>query len=144
MKTTLWKGFGPRHRRSTEEFFNDRYRHLLGMENDFAPPMNMLEDKAHYMLEVAAPGLKKEDFNITLIDGRLTVNCECGGEAEYSVKGYTHREFSTVPFSRSFQLPKDVDDEHISANYEDGILKIRLPRQAMPDENEAVRRVTIR
>jgi HSP20 family protein len=145
MKTTLWKGFAPSstYRRSTEDFFNDQYRYLLGMQNDFVPPMNMREDKNHYTLEVVAPGLKKDDFDITVIDGRLTVNCEKDGEAEYNVNGYTHREFSTTSFSRSLQLPKDIDDDHISANYENGILKIRLPRQAMPEENEAIRRIAI-
>ena len=145
MKITNWRGFAPRTTfgRSTDDFFNDRYRYLLGMDSDFAPAVNTQERKKSYVIEVAAPGLKKEDFEITVIDGRLTVSCEKGTEAEYDSNGYTHREFSTSSFSRSFQLPKDVDDEHISANYENGILEITLPREVVPEDNEAVRRVEI-
>jgi HSP20 family protein len=146
MNVTNWRGFAPAStfQRSLDTFFSDRYRSLLGMDGDFSPAVNTKEAKESFTLEIAVPGMKKEDFNITLNDGILTVSCQKTKENDGENDGYLTREFSASAFSRSFSLPKDVDDEHVSASYEDGILRINLPRETVAEENEAVRTVLVR
>lgn len=145
MKLTNWRSFSPTttYRRSMDDFFNDRYRSLLGMSNDFSPAVNTSEKKESYDIELAAPGLSKDDFNITVNNGILTIASDRSTEKEETDNGYTSREFSYISFSRSFTLPTDVDDEHINAKYRDGILHIHLPREVVEEENEASRVVPI-
>ena len=146
MKLTNWRSFSPQstYQRATDNFFNDRYRMLLGMDRDFSPAVNTSENKKSYEIEVAVPGFKKNDFNITVNNGLLTISCDRSSNNEKSSDGYTNREFSYSSFSRSFTLPTDVDDEHINARYEDGILYVTLPREVVAEENEAIRTVPIR
>lgn len=146
MKITNWRGLAPTsvYDRSSDRFFSERYRQLLGMDGDFSPAMNTKEAKDSFTLEFAVPGMKKEDFKISLNDGLLTISSERRFEKEDKNDGYVNREFSYNSFSRSFTLPKDVDDEHISATYEDGILKVKLPREEVPEENTAERTIAVR
>lgn len=146
MKLTKWRDFAPAstYRRSLDRFFDDRYRSLLEARSDFIPAVNASEAKDSYTVEVAAPGLRKDDFNITVDDGVLTISGESSAENEREDTDYISREFRYTSFSRSFSLPKDVDDEHISAKYVDGILRIRLPRETPAEENEASRTVPVR
>ncbi len=145
MKITNWRGMAPRSTfsRSLDDFFNDRYRSLLGMDSDFSPAMNTKELKEGYDLELAVPGHKKEDLKVAVHDGVLTISAEHDSEKETDEDGYVRREFQYNGFSRSFTLPKDVDDEHISARCENGVLHLHLPRQVVPEENEAERRIVI-
>ncbi|MCB0520210.1 MAG: Hsp20/alpha crystallin family protein [Lewinellaceae bacterium] len=145
MKITNWTGLSPRqtYSRSLDDFFNDRYRSLLGMTDDFTPAINTKEEKESYGIEVAAPGYDKKDLKVAVNDGLLTISTNKRLEEEYNHNGYLRREFSYSSFIRSFTLPKDVDDKHISAEYKNGILHINLPRQAKAATNEAERKITI-
>jgi HSP20 family protein len=146
MNITNWRGFAPAsiYDRSSDRFFSDRYRSLLGMEGDFNPAVNTRESEKDFTLEFAVPGMKKEDFKVTVNDGLLTISSERRLDNENSNDGYLSREFSYTSFRRSFTLPKDVDDEHISAAYENGILKVVLPRETVPEENTAERTIAVR
>ena len=146
MKVTNWRGLAPSstYQRSLDGFFNERYRSLLDMDNDFSPPVNTQAAVDSYIIEVAAPGFRKADFDITVKDGLLTISSEHCAENEENNNGYINREFICNSFSRSLSLPKDVDDEHISANYVDGILRINIPRELIAEENEAKRTVPVR
>ncbi len=146
MRITNWRGMAPRqtYSRSVDDFFNDRYRSLLGMStDDFSPAFNTKDNQDSYEIEMAVPGHNKDDLQVTVNDGVLTVSTTHQSDTEKGNDGYLHREFSYSSFSRSFGLPKDVDDESISADYSNGILHIHLPRQRQAEENEAVRSIAI-
>jgi HSP20 family protein len=95
------------------------------------PAVNIKEDDDKYLLEVAAPGMKKEDFKVLLEDGMLTVSTEQQQEnEEKNQQGeYTKREFSYHSFSRSFRLPDSCEQEHIQARYIDGVLHLQIPKK---------------
>jgi HSP20 family protein len=98
------------------------------------PPVNILETETAFEVELSAPGKTKEDFNIELDKNLLTISSEVKSEAS-EVKGkYSRREFTASSFKRSFTLPETVKDEEIKASYENGILKISLPKkeEALP------------
>ncbi|GAB4041871.1 Hsp20/alpha crystallin family protein [Spirosoma gilvum] len=95
------------------------------------PAVNIKEDTDGYQIDVAAPGMKKEDFNLTLHNGKLTVSTQQQDQhEERDQQGqYTKREFSYHAFSRSFWLPDSCEQSQIQARYEDGILHIELPKK---------------
>ena len=92
-----------------------------------APAANIIETDQEFRLEIAAPGLSKQDFKITLDKNILTVSSD--KENGQKDENYTRYEFSCGKFSRSFSLPKSVDTERISAVSENGILRISLPKK---------------
>ncbi|MGK6351421.1 Hsp20/alpha crystallin family protein [Parapedobacter sp. DT-150] len=94
------------------------------------PSTNIRETEDNYEVEMAAPGLKKEDFNVELDGNTLTISCDREHSEEKKEDGYSRREFSFSAFSRSFELPNNVvDEERINAHYEDGILKLLIPKR---------------
>ena len=96
------------------------------------PAINIKEEDNQYSIELAAPGLNKEDFQIELENDLLKISAEIKEEQkEDKAEHYTRREFRYTSFSRSFTLPKDkVDADQISANYANGILQIAVPKKA--------------
>ena len=96
--------------------------------NVYNPAVNILEDEKQFTLELAAPGLKKDDFNINLDNNTLTISKESKEEKEEVKDNYTRKEFVYNSFSRSFRLPKFILAEKIKAEYKDGILKVSLPK----------------
>lgn len=92
------------------------------------PAVNVTENKKEYKLEVAAPGFKKEDFNLEVKNGYLTISGESKSDEEKKDEQYTRREFRYNSFSRSFALPDNVREQDIQARYNDGILWITLPK----------------
>jgi HSP20 family protein len=101
------------------------------MEDDFfkrnkIPPVNVKETEKYYEIEVAVPGMKKDDFNIDVDNGILTISAEKKDEKEKVQDNYTRREFSYSAFNRSFSLPQNADEDNIIAKYEDGVLKLSL------------------
>lgn len=96
--------------------------------NKSLPAVNILENEDFYQIEVAAAGLKKEDFRIEFENGKLTVSSVKSEEEE--TKKYKQREFNYAGFSRTFVVPKQkVDEGKISAAYENGVLSILLPKR---------------
>jgi HSP20 family protein len=89
------------------------------------PAVNISEHKDQYQVSLAAPALKKEDFNIDVDGNMLTLSSE--KEENKEDKKFTRREYSYSSFSRSFTLPEEISKEKIEAKYEDGVLKISLP-----------------
>ena len=98
--------------------------------NTTLPSVNIIEGHHNYEVQMAAPGLEKKDFKIQLTHGLLTISCEknAGNEAKKGQQ-FTRREFSYQSFSRSFTLPETVEGEKISAKYEDGILRVTIPKK---------------
>ncbi len=93
------------------------------------PAVNITEQKDDYQVSLAVPGLKKDDFNID-IDGNLLIVSSKKEEKKDDKEGrYTRREYSYSSFERSFNLPDEVNKEKIEAHYEDGLLKLFLPKK---------------
>ena len=123
-------------------FFNDFFDNDWMMKtNATAPAINVVESDKEYKVEVAAPGMKKEDFNIHLGDNNeLIITMEQKNENKEEHKKYLRREFAYSKFQQSFVLPDNIEKEKISASVNDGILTIELPKQA-PEEKAKVNRV---
>ena len=116
-----------------EEFFkpwNDWFeKSSLFGKTMTVPPVNIIENDNNYVLSLAVPGMKKEDFKIALDGLMLTISTEKEEDREGREDRFTKREYNFYFFSRSFTLPEDVKPETIEAKYEDGVLKIMLPRK---------------
>jgi HSP20 family protein len=99
--------------------------------NSTLPAVNVKEDDDEYRIEVAAPGMKKEDFKVNYENGRLTISSEIKEEKKEGKKeNYTRREYRYQSFQRSFTVPENmVDSQKIQAVYTDGILNISLPKR---------------
>jgi len=93
------------------------------------PAVNVTENEELYTIEVAAPGLAKENFRVNLDRNRLFISSESKEEKSENGKKYSRREFSYQSFQRSFTIPEGtVDGEKITAKYIDGILLVTLPK----------------
>ncbi len=95
------------------------------------PAVNIQETEDNFSVEVAAPGMAKDMFNIELDNDVLTISSEDKKEKETTEKNgrYTRKEYSYSNFKRAFSLPDSVDSEKISATYNDGVLEILLPKR---------------
>ena len=127
--------------------FNDFFDNdWMEKTNATAPAINVIESEKNYKVEVAAPGMTKDDFNIHLgDDNELVISMEKKVENEdkdKENKKYLRREFSYTKFQQSLYLPDNVDKEKISANVSDGVLTIdiELPKYS-PEEKAKVNRV---
>jgi len=95
------------------------------------PAVNIKENEKDFELEVAAPGMEKKDFKVNVENNTLVISAEKKEEKKEKNDNYSRKEFSYESFERSFTLPQDlVDDNKISAKYENGILKINIPKKA--------------
>lgn len=109
--------------REPTEWFNRFSLNTLTM-----PAVNIRETEQGIELEMAVPGMKKDDFQIELKDDVLTVSCEVAAERESSDDHFTRREFNFQSFSRSMRLPGDTyKAEQIKATYENGLLQLQIP-----------------
>lgn len=93
------------------------------------PPVNIAENNSSYQLEIAAPGFDKADFNIKLEENLLTISNEKKEEKTDTENKQIRKEFSYRSFKRSFTIDEKIDAEKINARYENGILKLDLPKK---------------
>jgi len=93
------------------------------------PPVNIVEKTDAYHLEVAAPGWQKENFNVKLDGNLLTISAEKKEEVKDETAKVVRREFSSKTFKRSFTIDEKIDGANISAKYENGVLKVDLPKK---------------
>lgn len=106
------------------------------------PAANISETDGHYHIELAAPGLKKEDFKVDLDRDVLTISAEHREEQMDNDKKYNKREYSYASFVRSFTLPDSADDEGIEAEYNEGVLRINVAKR--PEAMWASRQIEIK
>jgi HSP20 family protein len=106
-------------------------RQIIQIQVQNVPAVNIRETNEAFDVEMAAPGMSKNDFKIQLEGNTLTISSEKRNEnLEKGSENYSRREFSYESFCRMFTLPKDVvDSENIKARYEDGVLKLRVPKR---------------
>lgn len=104
----------------------------------FAPSVNIVENAESFSIDVAAPGLSKEDFKIDLNNRVLTISSEKSEQKSEEKQGKIHlMEFSYGSFSRSFSLPTSVNADKVGASYKDGVLTVLLPKREEAKEMPA-------
>lgn len=123
-----------------ENFFSDTEDFLKRWDfnpaND-VPAVNVKEEDKFFLIEVAAPGMKKEDFKIELDNGVLMITAKAEESKEEKENGYVRREFSYRDFQRSFWMPETVNANDITATYEQGLLKLSIPKVNLPNTSKA-------
>ena len=109
------------------EFFNDDFGMNFLNRSHNVPSVNSLENSDSFEIDLAVPGMKKEDFTIELNDKVLVISSETSNTMENDKMRLNEFNFSS--FQRSFRVPDSVDQDKIKANYKNGILKIKLPKR---------------
>ena len=109
------------------EFFNDDFGLNFFNRNYSVPSVNSIENNDSFEIDLAVPGMKKEDFTIELNDKVLVISSENSNTIENDKMRLNEFNFSS--FQRSFRVPDSVDQDKIKANYKNGILKIKLPKR---------------
>ena len=97
--------------------------------SNFAPPVDVYEDEHNITLKVEVPGIDEKDINVSIENNTLTVRGERRFEKDEKEENYHRVERMYGSFTRSFTLPNTLDPEQVSANYEKGVLKIRLAKK---------------
>lgn len=112
------------------EVFNDFfYNNNMPKANATAPAINVLESDKEYTVELAAPGLRRDDFEVNIDnDGDLTIKMEKKVSEKEQKAHYLRREFAYSKYEQTLILPEDVDKEKIGAKMSDGVLNITLPK----------------
>jgi len=111
----FFDGFG-------KDFFDD---FTPSSSNQTLPAVNIVDNKDNYRIEVAAPGMKKEDFKVNMDGNILSVF----SEKETKNEQYARKEFSYSSFKRTFTLPEGIEPNEINASYKDGILAVEIPKK---------------
>ena len=132
------------------DLFEDEYV-LPQYKRASTPAINVIERENEFEVEIAAPGMTKEDFNINLTkDNELVISLERKSEKNDKEKGekkhgqYIRREFSYTSFRQSFALPETIDTEKIAAKMEHGVLEITLPKKDVTKEVPANKAIEIK
>lgn len=122
-------------------FFNSTIGDFIGSDVLATHPrVNIIEKDNHYEIDLAAPGLQKNDFIISLENSILKIEVKKEQEESDKTK-YRRREYTITSFTRSFTLPKDLDMQNIEATYVDGILKLHIAK--MKEKKPSVTKIEI-
>jgi len=102
------------------------------------PAANIKNNETNYEIDVAASGLEKEDFDIDLSNGILTISNETKEEHEGTEANYTRKEFNYSSMKRSFRLPEDASEDDINAAYNKGVLKITINKKTSSSNGKKI------
>ena len=131
-----------------EDFFNkpllDLFDGGFPSRKMNVPAVNITERKEDYLVSLAAPGFRKEDFKIDVEGNMLTISSEKEEENEEKDEKYTRQEYSYSSFERSFALPDEVNKDKIDAHYEVGILKLILPKKEEAKKMAVSRQISVK
>lgn len=120
-------------------FFENRLDALNNYETFSIPAINIIENFPNFVVELAAPGLQKEDFTIEVEEDTLKIASKKVEEKkEETDSQFKRREFNYKSFERSFKLPENIKTEDIQANYENGVLRVTLPKM---EEKKALKKM---
>ena len=125
-----------------DELFNQDRRVRTSSISSTTPAVNLIEQDTQFLIELAAPGNKKEDFEIEIEDGILSISSSPNKEDNTSEKEtFTRHEFSYNSFRRSFTIPESVDNSSIEASYSEGVLLIKLLKleEALPQPKKLIK-----
>ena len=124
------------------DFFDNDW--MFNRMKPTSPAVNVIENENDYKIEVAAPGMTKEDFHVQLNDdNQLVISMEKKNENTDNDKKYLRREFSYSKFQQALVLPEDVEKEQISASVNDGVLTISLPKKQQEERKQENRIIEI-
>lgn len=123
-----------------DELFNQDMRVRTSSISSTMPAVNIIEQDTQFLIELAAPGNKKEDFEIEIEDGILSISSSNEEENTSEKETFTRHEFSYNSFRRSFTIPESVDVSTIEANYNEGVLLIKLLKleEALPQPKKLI------
>ncbi len=109
-------------------FFDNDLDSFFKPASTFKPAVNVREDEKAYNIELALPGISREDIKIEIDKNILMISSEKNDNKEESANGYSLREFGYQSFCRNFTIPENADSEKISASYKNGILTVGIPK----------------
>jgi len=110
-------------------FFNSTIGEFIGSDIIATHPrVNIIEQEKHFDIHLAAPGLDKNDFHISIEDNTLKIAVKKENQEDAEVAKYRRREFAFTSFERSFNLPDGLNTEHIEASYKNGILNLKIAK----------------
>ena len=112
-----------------DEFFESGWPRLDSVWKTRIPAANITENENEFDIQLAVPGLNKEDFKVKVHNGHLVISAEKEVEKEEKEKEYCRKEYNYNNFRRSFSLPEMVDPDAVKAEYKDGILKLTVPKK---------------
>ena len=127
--------------------FNDFFDNNWMEKANATPAINVVENDNNYCVELAAPGMTKDDFQVHLDDDdNLVITMEKKSENNEDKKDgrYLRREFSYSKFQQTMILPDNVDKEHISAHVEHGVLSVELPKLPKQEKTDNVKRIEVK
>jgi HSP20 family protein len=104
------------------------WRRMPSMEMGWAPAVDVFEKDDRFVVKAELPGMKEKDIDVSVVGNRLVIRGERKAESEVKKEDYYYSERSYGSFSRSIDIPSDVDAKKIEANYDDGVLEINLPK----------------
>ena len=126
------------------DFFNDNW--LMPQFHSTSPAINVSEDDKEYKVEVAAPGMTKDDFKISLTSDDIVISMEkkMENKDEQKDKKYIRREFSYSKFEQRLALPENVERQNISAQMNDGVLVIDIPKMTPEEKSQECQCIEIK
>lgn len=116
----------------------------IGSNNFSVPAVNITTQNGDYLISIAVPGMKKDDFNIDYNENLLTISCSKEDSIEDKNRRYTRKEYNYTSFSRSFTIPNEVNSDKIDAHYENGLLSINLPAREELKKQTASKHIPIK
>jgi HSP20 family protein len=122
--------------------FDDDFFPVLSNRTSSMPAVNIREDEKNYTLDLAVPGINRDDLKIDMNDDVLTISSETKNETEENKDGFKRKEFSYSSFCRSFYIPENANRDKIEANYKEGILSVVIPKQD-EEKNKITRQIKI-
>jgi HSP20 family protein len=111
-----------------DDFFSGFYNTRTNHSNETLPAVNIEESEKSFSIDVAAPGLDKKDFHITVDQNKLTISSSNKEEKKEVNETFLRREFNYKAFSRTFTLPKNTDTSKIKASHKNGVLSVNIPK----------------
>lgn len=124
----------------SEDFLRDNFWTKSMVEQ---PALNIKESDKGFEIELAAPGLSKKDFDVTIDNGYLNISGKKSEEKEEKENNYTRREFNYTSFKRSLLLPENVKEEEVKASYDNGILKLTIAKKEEAKAQKSKKKVEI-
>ncbi len=129
MTIIRWKQRRPVLSDMLDEMFDRNFNTGFERKCGCVPATNIIENENNFMIELAVPGMNKDDFKLEMESNALSVVFEKKAEENQKQEGeYLQREFQMEEFTRSFTLPETADAENIKARYDNGILMITIPK----------------
>ena len=104
-------------------------QNVVNQERFTVPAVNIIEEENSFKIDLAAPGLKKDNFKIEVDNNKLTVTSEVESEKHIKKDNFTRKEFDFSSFTRTFALTENIDVDGIKASYKNGVLSIVLPKK---------------